>query len=132
MLKTYAFDVARHVTVEGDEGGRPRRSGPASTELTQVFFGSPGTLPATFVHVLPPSRVTWTLPSSVPTQMTLRFFGDSEMTKMVQWFSAVESSSVNPPDSCCFCFSGSLVVRSGEIRSHDSPLSRERNRNCAP
>ncbi len=87
---------------------------------------------ATFVQVLPPSRVTWTLPSSVPTQITSLFFGDSAIAKIVQWFSAVELSSVSPPDSSCFCFSGSLVVRSGEMRSHESPWSRERNRNCEP
>jgi len=33
------------------------------------------------------------------------------------------------PDSSCFCFSGSLVVRSGEIRSQVCPWSRDRNRN---
>ena len=40
-----------------------------------------------------------------------------EIAKIVQWFSAVELSRVSPPDSSCFCFAGSLVVRSGEIRS---------------
>ena len=87
---------------------------------------------ATLVQVLPPSRVTCTLPSSVPTQITSRFFGDSAIAKIVQWFSAVELSRVSPPDSSCFCLAGSLVVRSGEMRSQESPRSRERNRNCAP
>jgi hypothetical protein len=32
-----------------------------------------------------------------------------------------------PPDSSCFCFSGSFVDRSGEMRSQLSPRSRERN-----
>jgi hypothetical protein len=39
----------------------------------------PRTLATTFFHVLPPSRVTCTLPSSVPTQTTEAFFGDSAM-----------------------------------------------------
>ncbi len=51
---------------------------------------------------------------------------------MVVWFSAVELSIVSPPDCACFCFSGSLVVRSGLIRSHVSPRSRVRYRYCAP
>ena len=49
----------------------------ASTQLTHDALGSPGTLPTTFVQVLPLSRVIWTLPSSVPTQIVLAFFGDS-------------------------------------------------------
>jgi len=32
---------------------------------------------ATFVQLLPPSRVTWTRPSLVPTQITPACFGDS-------------------------------------------------------
>ena len=38
----------------------------------------------TFVQVLPPSRVTWTRPSSLPTQMTPFCRGDSAMAKIVQ------------------------------------------------
>ena len=38
---------------------------------TQVPEGRPGIFFATFVQCLPPSRVIWTLPSSVPTQITL-------------------------------------------------------------
>ena len=50
---------------------------PASTVETQVPFGRPATFGATFVQVLPASRVTCRLPSSVPTQITWAFFGDS-------------------------------------------------------
>jgi len=71
-------------------------------------------------------------PSSVPTQTTSGFLGDSQMEKMVQRFSADELSTDSPPDSCCFCLAGSLVVRSGETRSQVSPRSRVRNRNCEP
>src|SRR3954471_19404407 len=87
---------------------------------------------ATFVQLLPPSRVTCRLPSSVPAQITWPFFGDSLTEKIVVWFSAEELSTERPPDCCCFCFFGSLVVRSGEIFSQESPRSRERKRNCAP
>ena len=55
----------------------------ASTPETQVRLGSPGTLATTFVQFLPPSRVTCRLPSSVPTQTTFGFFGDSLMVMMV-------------------------------------------------
>src|ERR1017187_9226640 len=37
----------------------------------------------TSVHVVPLSRVIWTRPSSVPTQMRPFCFGDSAMQKMV-------------------------------------------------
>src|SRR5262245_44123917 len=80
----------------------------ASTQLTHELFGSPDTLPTTFVHVLPAFCDTWTLPSSVPTQMTLAFFGDSLIEYTVQCISADELSTVTPPDSSCFSFSGSL------------------------
>ena len=59
----------------------PSSKRPASTHDTQVPFGSPATFGATFVQVLPPSRVTWRLPSSVPTQITcgvLRRLADRE------------------------------------------------------
>jgi hypothetical protein len=110
----------------------PSAKRPDWTDDTQAFLGRPGTLPTTFVQVLPPSRVTCRLPSSVPTHRTSRFFGDSAIAKIVQWFSAVELSMVSPPDSSCFCLAGSFVVRSGEIRSQLSPRSFERKRNCAP
>ena len=45
--------------------------------------GTPFTFATVFVQVLPPSRVTCTLPSSVPTQITFGFFGDSEMVMIV-------------------------------------------------
>ena len=35
---------------------------------------------------------------------------------------------MTPPDSSCFCLAGSLVVRSGETRSHVAPWSRVRKR----
>src|SRR3954453_23601535 len=105
---------------------------PGSTLETQAFFGRPAMLATTFVHDLPPSRVACTLPSSVPTQITLLFFGDSAMAKIVVCISAEELSTVTPPDCSCFCFSGSFVVRSGEMRSHVWPWSFERNRNCEP
>src|SRR4051812_34228129 len=46
---------------------------------TQVFGGRPGTFFVTFVQLAPPLRVTCTLPSSVPAQMTRASSGDSEM-----------------------------------------------------
>src|SRR5436305_8809983 len=110
----------------------PSSKRPASTHDTQVPLGRPGALGATFVQLLPPSRVTWRLPSSVPAQITCGFFGDSPIVKIVVWFSADELSTVSPPDFICCCFFGSLVERSGEIFSQESPRSRERKRNCEP
>src|SRR6266508_4760684 len=104
----------------------------ASTQETIGAGPSAGTLATTFVQLLPPSRVTCTLPSSVPAQMTCALRGDSLIAYTVVFISAAELSTVTPPDSSCFCFSGSLVERSGEMRSHDCPLSRDRYRNCEP
>ena len=101
-------------------------------QVTQVAGGTPGSFFPTLVQDFPPSRVSWMFPSSVPTHTTSWFLGDSQMVKMVQWFSADELSTERPPDSACFCLTGSLVVRSGEMRSQVSPRSRVRNRNCAP
>src|SRR5690349_20443070 len=105
---------------------------PGSTDVTHAFLGRPAMWATTLVQVFPPSLESWRLPSSVPTQMTLPFFGDSAMEKIVVCISADELSTVTPPDCSCFCFSGSLVVRSGEIRSQVWPKSRERNKNWAP
>src|SRR5436190_17121480 len=110
----------------------PASKWPASTEETHAFLGKSLILPITFLQVLPPSRVNCKLPSSVPTQIKFESFGDSQMEKIVVCISADELSTVIPPDSSCFCFSGSLVVRSGEMRCQLSPRSRERKRNCAP
>ncbi len=71
----------------------------------------------TFVHVLPPSRVSCTLPSSVPAQITPALTGDSAIVRMVQWNSAaVLSVAISPPDDCCLLLS--FVVRSGLITCH--------------
>src|SRR5438067_2175123 len=61
----------------------------ASTHETQLAFGKPETFPATLVQCPPPSRVSWTLPSSVPTQMVFASRGDSLITVMVVWAAAV-------------------------------------------
>src|SRR6266498_1408883 len=95
----------------------------ASTLEHHVFFGGPEMFFTASFHALPPSSVTSTFPSSVPTQMIFLSSGDSQIVNIVQWFSAAELSTVTPPDWNCLCFMGSSVVRSGEIFSHDSPLS---------
>src|SRR5512147_2265759 len=95
----------------------PSAYGLASTRETQALAGNPVTFLARFVHVLPPSRVSCRLPSSVPTHTTSPFIGDSQMVKIVQWFSALELSTDTPPDASCCCLAGSLVVRSPEMRS---------------
>src|SRR6266540_1998893 len=74
----------------------------------------------TLVHVFPPSRVTCTMPSSDPAQMTFTsvFPGASENT--VAYISGLFMSCViGPPESCIVL--GSCLVRSPLIRSHVSP-----------
>src|SRR6185295_16937937 len=110
----------------------PASYGLGSIVETQAFLGSPARFFTKLVQVLPPSRVSCTLPSSVPTQIWFGSLGDSATVKIVVWFSALELSIDRPPDWRCFCLAGSLVVRSGEIFTQDSPWSRLRNRNWPP
>ena len=49
----------------------------------QVLAGTPVTFFSTLVQVLPPSRVTWRRPSSVPTQITPCCSGLGAMAMMV-------------------------------------------------
>src|ERR1043166_6128958 len=93
----------------------PASPGDGATYEIHVHGTSPGRPRVTFVHVLPPSRVTWRFPSSVPTHTTFGSRGDSPMAYTVQWFSAPELSTDRPPDLSCCSFAGSFVVRSGEI-----------------
>ena len=69
------------------------------------------------VQVTPPLRVSWTLPSSVPTQIRPGTFGDSDTVMMVQWVSAPVTSGVRPPVGLAppyWAFLAlSFVVRSG-------------------
>ena len=48
-------------------------------------------------HSPPPDRVTWTRPSSVPTQISSSSTGLGAMVRIVVWFSAPVSSIVIPP-----------------------------------
>src|SRR5213593_43594 len=74
----------------------------ASTRLTYVPLGTPFTLSATFFHVFPPSRVTCTLPSSVPTHSRSLFTGDSLMVVTAgqactpSWRDSVNLSGTRP------------------------------------
>src|SRR6185436_17261380 len=53
-----------------------------------VSFGTPGTLSTTFFHVMPPSRLTWRLPSFVPTQTMPGTTGDSLIVMMLLYAAA--------------------------------------------
>ncbi len=57
----------------------PSACGPASTQDTQLAGGRPGTFFTRFDHVAPPSRVSWRLPSSVPTQIVFASRGLSQI-----------------------------------------------------
>src|SRR5262249_55363327 len=85
----------------------------------------------TFVHVLPPSLVTCTFPSSVPTQITLGSTNDGAIVRIVQWNSAaVLSTTIGSPDDCCLLLS--FVVRSGLMIDHDCPWSVDLNTTSPP
>src|SRR5271157_4513836 len=69
----------------------------------------------TFVQLAPPSRVTCTCPSSVPTQMTFGSFVDGVIRMTALKVSAPELSfTTGPPDDCCLLLSFStLPARDG-------------------
>ena len=70
----------------------------ASIDEIKANAGSPVIELFSFDHVFPPSVVSWTFPSSVPTQTMFSSRGDSEIVNIVVLFSAVLLSIVSPPD----------------------------------
>ena len=103
-----------------------------STRLTHVPSGTSvrGTFARTFVQDLPASRVTCTLPSSVPAQITPASTGDSTTLMSVACVSAPPRSPIAGagPDVS----SGLLVDKSGLMISHVSPRSALRIRRLLP
>ena len=82
-----------------------------------------------FVHVLPPSRVTCTSPSSEPVQITLMSFLPGATEKIVPYTSGPFMSPViGPPDFSCVI--GSCRVRSPLSAAHVLPPSIVRQRRC--
>src|SRR5262245_23679903 len=76
----------------------------------------------TLSHFFPPSLVTCSNPSSLPTQIRPAFFGDSATAKMVPYTSTpVLSPVIGPPDH--FCFDLSLRVRTPLIAVQVLPPS---------
>ena len=87
----------------------------------QVASGTPGTFASTLVHEPPPSRVTCTRPSSLPTHISPASSALGAMVRIVVWSSAPDASMVSPPLMWATCLEGSLVVRSGEMTSQVEP-----------
>ena len=88
-------------------------------------------LGVTSFQLLPPSRVTWTRPSSVEAQISSRRCGDSTTQAQVAWTSAPALSRViGPPDAPWRL--RSFRLRSGEMRSQFMPSSRVRNTQLPP
>src|SRR6516225_7953842 len=93
--------------------------------------GRPLMAPVTLLQWSPPSRVTCTTPSSVPTQMVLGSTGESDMERIAPTVSApLKSRKIGPPLLCCLLLS--LRVRSGEIGVQCWPPSVERNSTFPP
>src|SRR5437868_4547947 len=84
----------------------------------------------TSVHVAPPSRVRWIIPSSLPAQMSPFTSGDSATANAIAYHSVpVMSPWIGPPDLPNVF--GSARDRSGEIFVQLLPSSVDRKRNCA-
>src|SRR5262249_35273991 len=108
----------------------------ATTRLTYVPFGTPFTLSATFFHVLPPSRVTCRLPSSVPAHSRSLFVGDS-LTVVMHGHACTPScrdsvylSGTRPMID--FLSRSSPLVRSLPRRAQESPRSVDLKRKLPP
>ena len=84
----------------------------------------------TLLQVFPPSRVSCTRPSSVPTQISWSSRGDSAIVKMTPKPQGRAFSTVTAPAQP-FAF-GSAPERSGLALSQVSPESSERSRYCEP
>src|SRR5262249_4112815 len=94
----------------------------ASMQFTVPHSGNPEMLGVTLVQFLPPSRETWTSPSSLPAQSRSFSRGDSATAKIVPYTSTpVLSPVIGPPDH--FCLLGSLRVRSGLTGAQCRPPS---------
>src|SRR5690348_17767270 len=85
----------------------------------------------TLAQFAPPSLLTHTRPSSVPTQMTLPSVGASEIEMMVSVFSGLEMSWNTGPLATGWC-SLMLRVRSFEIGCQFAPPSVDLNTTLAP
>src|SRR5438128_42190 len=98
-------------------------------QRTVAHFGRPLRLSVTLIQCSPPSRLTWTRPSSLPAQRTPLPFsaGDSARAKIVQYTSApVLSPVIGPPDHSCLLLSSR--VRSLLIAFQVFPPSGDRKR----
>src|SRR6185437_4544809 len=82
-------------------------------------FGNSADAGVTSVQCAPASRVTCTLPSLDPAQMSPRVTGDSAIANSVQQYSTPRLSSVRPPELCILAVSA--VVKSGLITLHVWP-----------
>ncbi len=82
----------------------------------------------TSVHVLPSSRVTWTLPSLVPHQIRPAVSGDSEIVEIANH--GIPPGT--PPSDSGRIFSVSFVLRSGLISVQWSPRSTDFRRTWLP
>src|SRR6185503_20612173 len=107
----------------------PATTGDGAIVSTRPNDGSPGGV--TFDQCLPPSRVSWTRPSSVPTQISPLRSVEPSMSRIVSLYSAPETSwTIGPPVG--FWCDLSLTVRSGEIVFQLMPRSVDWNTTLAP
>ena len=85
----------------------------ALTVLTYASARPPASVicGVTFVHVFPPSRVSWTLPSLVPAQMSPAVMGDSDMEEIAN--QGIPPGT--PPSDDGRILSFGFVLRSGLI-----------------
>src|ERR1051326_1782726 len=105
--------------------------GAASICCRRPHSGRLGIFLVTFVQFCPPSCVTCTTPSSVPTQIVFGSTGEIEIDRIAPNVSApLRSRKIGRPLLCCLLLS--LRVRSGLIGVQFLPPSVERNSTFPP
>src|ERR1043166_8547172 len=101
-----------------------------STWRTDPHVGMPGIPAVTLLQLLPPSRVTWTRPSFVPTQISPACRRDSAIAYTTSPYSTPMLSGGSPPEICCLDLS--LRVRSGLMTRQLRPPSADMWTNWLP
>src|SRR5258708_13036704 len=97
---------------------------------TVPHSGKPGRFFVTLLQFFPPSRVTCTCPSLVPTQIRPASLGDSVSAKITPAYSTPMLSGVSPPEICWWLLS--LRFRSALLIRQLLPPSVVASTNCPP
>ena len=127
--------VDRDVRRAGIEVRRVDARDPERVVPESAPCGSPARFLPTSVNVRPPSRLTCTLPSSVPAQTTPGMNGDSETAMIVLYCempSFFENCALSPPTPITVTLQRSICLVRSALCTHDVPRSYDLNSRLPP